>query len=98
MSKKAREYILYDGRACGDQDTDNALLLFACGRGQEGRKDAVESAGSFGAMACYSYAVKGRTLTDKQWEWDWYPKDYGQGPAGFNVVGDWPELPKEVRI
>jgi len=62
-----RVYILYDGRACGDQGTDDASPLVVCGR----NKEAKGHKGDFGAMACYSYRKDGKKLVDEQWEWDY---------------------------
>jgi hypothetical protein len=64
---KTRAWILYDERACNAQGTDEATVLVAC----DSETEAVSYKGEFGAMACYSYAVHGKTLTDEQWEWDY---------------------------
>lgn len=62
-----RTWILYDGRACGGQGTEDASVLVCCGSNQE----AKSYRGEYGDMACYSYAEKGTELTDERWEWDW---------------------------
>lgn len=61
-----RMYILYDGRACGGQGTDDATVLVACSSDREARGYK----GDYGQMACYSYAVNGQELSDERWEWD----------------------------
>lgn len=69
--REARQYILYDGRACGGQGTDNASVLEACDSDEE----AQEAKGDYGQMACYSYRLEpdGKTLVDERWEWDYHP-------------------------
>lgn len=63
-----RRYLLYDGRACGQQDTDFATVLVAC----ESDKEARSYKGEYGDMACYSYEItENGDLVDEQWEWDY---------------------------
>jgi len=64
MSKKL--YILYDGRACGNNGTDDALVLCTA----QSEAEALQDADMFGETACYSYDAKGKTLTNEKWEWD----------------------------
>jgi hypothetical protein len=45
-------YVLYDGRACGDQDTDAASMFCA---GIKDIAEAVEMAPSYGQCALYRY-------------------------------------------
>ena len=67
--KPRRTFILYDGRACGNQGTDDASVLVGCDSDEE----AQSYKGDFGGMACYSYAIdKNNHLVDQQWEWDYY--------------------------
>lgn len=63
-----RFYVLYDGRACGNQGTYDATCLASSGPEEE----ALEDRELFGCqLACYSYAIQGDTLTDEKWEWDY---------------------------
>jgi len=71
-----RQFILYDGRACNGQGTDDASVLVYC----EDSKDASSYKGEYGQMACYSYALDKTTgknepdrLVDERHEWDYYP-------------------------
>lgn len=66
----SRNWILYDGRACCSQGTEDASVLVACSSNGE----AKSYKGDYGAMACYSYKVNRNTLIDERWEWDWFPK------------------------
>lgn len=70
-----RTYILYDSRACAG-DTEDASVLVAC----ESDEEAHSYEGDYGAMACFSYAIKEtpgddpNELVDERFEWNWYPK------------------------
>lgn len=70
-----REYLIYDGRACASAGTDDALCMVFSGSEKAARKDA--ASGSWGAVACYSYATERKDgadwLIDERWEWDWWP-------------------------
>jgi len=71
MPDENRKFILYDGRACADQGTEDASVLVAC----EDEAEAKNYKGEFGAMACYSYRLDGTMLVNEQWEWDWFPPE-----------------------
>jgi hypothetical protein len=66
--KGRRLYILYDGRACADNGTEDASVLVACGSNGE----AKSYCGEFGQMACYSYREDNGTMVDERWEWDYH--------------------------
>ena len=65
--KNRRLYILYDGRACGNCSTDDAVVLVSCSSDEEARSYD----GDFGDMACYAYTVRGEALCNERWVWDW---------------------------
>ena len=62
-----RIYILYDGRACNNVGTEDASVLVTC----ESNNEAKGYKGDFGMMACYSYKLDGKNLTNERWEWDY---------------------------
>lgn len=62
-----RFFIIYDGRACGDQGTDDAAVLFAVGND---RQEAIAAMSDFGQCALYSYVRQQGMLTDERWECD----------------------------
>ena len=83
----ARLYILYDGRACADQGTEDAAVMEASGNDEQEARKSVDMYGDI--VACYSYLEGEATaedvkesggmltigdpiLTDEKWEWDWY--------------------------
>ena len=70
-----REYILFDGRATGNQGTDDALALTTC----HSKQDAIKEASMYHECACYSYEVKVDAfahdsqvakLVNERWEFD----------------------------
>lgn len=67
MSKKY-SFLLFDGRACGGEGNEDALVLVAC----DSDKEARSYAGDFGDMACYQYELVGGEWTNEEWWWDWY--------------------------
>lgn len=65
-----RHYILYDERACGNGDTDDASVVCA---GIRSLKEAKKDARMMGfTCACFSYREDGNTLVDERWECDFY--------------------------
>lgn len=62
-----RLYIIYDGRACGAQGTENAEVLYAVGTD---RDEAIEAMSSYGQCSLYSYRNHTYRLTDERWEYD----------------------------
>lgn len=63
-------FILYDGRACGDSDTDDVSVLVICSSMEE----AYSYQGDYGDMVCYSYELTpDNELINEQWEWDYVP-------------------------
>lgn len=70
----SRVYIIYDGRACGNQGTNNASILFAVGHDRKEATDYMET-DIYGQCALYSYRYGGHgtSLTDEQWEGDFVP-------------------------
>lgn len=71
----AKLFILYDARACGDGDTDEATIFVSC----DSMKEAKGYKGDYGAMACFSYDIIPKEgergeLVNETWEWDYYPQ------------------------
>ena len=65
----SRKYLLLDDRASDVTGTDGANILVTC----ESNEEAKGYKGDFGAMSCYSYAVKNGELVDERFEWNWFP-------------------------
>jgi len=62
----ARVFIVYDGRAVYPNGTDDAAVLEAIGQGTLGwaRREAMKCWSETDSVL-YSYAIKGKTLTDQ---------------------------------
>ena len=103
----SRIFIIYDGRACGDRETDDAAILFNVGGDRQEAIDyMVED--NFGQCALYSYNEEGATsLTDERWEGDfipgkgWLPNPQDQAASAARlhpIVGrTLPDLNKENK-
>ena len=63
-----KSFILYDGRAAHGMGTEDASVLDVCDTLSEARRRAMT--GMWGAVACYSYTLSGKELTDESFEFD----------------------------
>jgi hypothetical protein len=67
--KPKRLFFLYDSRACGGGNPDDAAVLVAC----ESNWEAKSYKGTYGPMACFSYRENpGGTADDERHEWDYW--------------------------
>ena len=73
MARRRRKlYIVYDGRACGDQGTDDAMVMVSCDSLEEARSYN----GDYGQVAIYSYDIYARNqLKNERWVEDYIPED-----------------------